>query len=249
MLRQRTAVVMLLIGSMLTIGPAFANAGQTVGDTELRTRIVDRLDDKRFDHVTVQVINGVATLEGHVASLWLKEQAVEKARKTKRVASVVDRLVIVNGESDEAVRNKVATKIRRYVSYTIFDSVDIDATDGRVALTGFVSQPYKVNDIGRLASQVMGVQTVDNRIETLPASIFDAQLRTELAVRIYNHSLFSSLAFQPQPPLHIVVKNSRVILTGVVNSEVQRKSAEHIVLGTFGVLSVDNRLKLDSETT
>lgn len=249
MLRHRTVIGALLTGVLLTIGPALAEASQTAGDTELRSRVVERLDDSDYDHVTVTSVNGVVTLEGEVASLWNKEKAVERAGKTKGVASVVDRLVVMSGESDEAVREMVATKVRRYVFFTIFDSVDVGTTDGQVTLFGYVNQPYKATEIGKLVSRVPGVQAVDNRIEVLPASIFDAQLRTELAVRIYNHPLFSSLAFQPQPSIHIVVKNSRVILTGVVNSEVQRRSAEHIVRSTFGVLNVENRLKLDSETT
>ena len=118
-----------------------------------------------------------------------------------------------------------------------------------MTLTGYVTETYRVKEIGRLASHVTGVRTLDNRLKVLPASIFAAQLRTRLAVTIYNHPVFSHLAFQTNPPLHIVVKNSRVILTGVVNSETQRTLAEHLVLGTFGVLGVENRLALDRELT
>lgn len=245
---RHTVVGVLLIGGAVAAGPGVARAQDAVS-ADVRTRVVKQLSrSDAFDGVSVAAAGGVVTLDGSVPSLWTRQRAEEQAGKVDGVQSVVSNLLIERGESDDAVRDAAATQIRRYVFYTIFDSVDLATTDGVVRLTGYVNQPYKVADIGRLVAKVHGVQGVDNRIEALPASIFDSELRAALATRLYNHSLFSTLAFQPQPPLHIVVRNSRVILTGVVNSEVQRRAAEHIVRGTFGVLSVQNRLRLDSET-
>lgn len=250
MLRLR--LMPLLLIALLSAGTPAIVGAQTAGtsDDELRAAVAERLQNENgFEGVTVTVDNGVATLNGTVASLWHVDQAIERARKTKGVQSVISYLTIVDGESDEWLRKEVAKKIRSYVFYTIFDSVDLQVDGGNVVLTGYVTEEYRVREIGRLASHVTGVRTIDNRIEVLPASIFDAQLRTRLALAIYNHPLFSSLAFQTDPPLHIVVKNSNVILTGVVNSRAQRTLAEHIALSTFGVLGVDNQLKLDSELT
>jgi osmotically-inducible protein OsmY len=44
------------------------------------------------------------------------------------------------------------------------------------------------------------------------------------------------------------VNRGNVTLTGFVNSEVQRKTAEFIVRQTFGVFNVENKLELDSRT-
>jgi osmotically-inducible protein OsmY len=237
----------LLVGGIVACGPAISMA-QDAPSADLRVRVAQRLArTDAFSAVSVTAATGIVTLDGRVESLWTKERAVEQALKVDGVQSVVSHLVVPRGESDDAVRDRAATQIRRYVFYTIFDSVDLSAADGVVRLTGYVNQPYKIHDIGRLVTKVHGVQGVDNRIEALPASIFDSELRSTLAARLYNHPLFSTLAFQSQPPLHIVVRSSRVVLTGVVNSEVQRRAAEHIVRGTFGVLSVQNQLRLDSE--
>ena len=48
------------------------------------------------------------------------------------------------------------------------------------------------------------------------------------------------------PPIHIIVENSRVTLTGVVNSEVERALARSLAT-QFGALSVTNNLKTDAE--
>ena len=48
------------------------------------------------------------------------------------------------------------------------------------------------------------------------------------------------------PPIHIVVENGNVTLTGVVNSNVERALARSLAVG-FGAFSVTNDLKTDAE--
>src|SRR6266545_3633217 len=110
---------------------------------------------------------------------------------------------------------------------------------------GRVTQGFKVKDIEDVASRVVGVQEVRNELEVLPVSIADDQLRNSIASQIYRDPMFQSYAFQVNPPLHIVVENSRVTLTGVVASQVERIKAEMIARTTFGVLGVENRLRVE----
>jgi hyperosmotically inducible protein len=48
------------------------------------------------------------------------------------------------------------------------------------------------------------------------------------------------------PPIHIVVENGRVTLTGAVGSEVERVKAGFTAGEVFGVMSVDNELQVAS---
>ncbi len=73
---------------------------------------------------------------------------------------------------------------------------------------------------------------------------FDNQIRASVASRIYRHPLFLRYAVQADPPIHIVVENSRLTLVGVVDSEVDRRKAEYIARATFGVLGVKNELRV-----
>jgi osmotically-inducible protein OsmY len=50
----------------------------------------------------------------------------------------------------------------------------------------------------------------------------------------------------PNPPIHIVVQNGRVTLTGVVQNNVDRMLARSLAT-TFGAFSVKNDLKTDAE--
>ena len=80
----------------------------------------------------------------------------------------------------------------------------------------------------------------------LPVSIFDDELRFRIARAIYGNPSFWHYAAMANPPIHIVVENGNVTLTGVVNSNVERALARSLAVG-FGAFSVTNDLKTDAE--
>lgn len=147
---------------------------------------------------------------------------------------------------DFQLLKEVAASVDRYTQFTIFDDVNASVKDGVVTLTGKVTMPYKRDDIERRIAKLDGVVTVDDRIEVLPVSQFDNELRYRIARSIYGHSNFWNYAIMPNPPIHIVVEHGRVTLTGVVNSNVDRVLARSLAT-QFGALSVTNDLKTDAE--
>jgi osmotically-inducible protein OsmY len=223
---------------------ANAQSHTPLNDRELQARIAHELAEEGVHGVTVTVSNGVVTLNGTVPSAWARQEAIDEAREVNDVSSVVSNLTVARGESDEAIAKEVGDKIRRYVFYSVHDDVTGHVQNGVVTLQGRVTSPHKANEIARLVSRIPGVQEVRNEIQTLPVSMFDDQLRWEIASRIYSDPVFLAAAIQPDPPIHVVVENGRVTLTGVVNSEVEKRKAEAIARSTFGVFSVDNRLEV-----
>jgi osmotically-inducible protein OsmY len=241
MLFVRTGGVMLLLGIP---GAASGQSHTPMNDRELQARIAHELAEEGIQGVTVAVANGVVTLSGTVPSLWAKQEAIDEARELDDVSSVVSKLSVARPESDEAIANEVAEKIRRYVFYSVYDDVTARVQNGVVTLEGKVTSPHKAHEIARLVSRIPGVQDVRNNIMTLPVSMFDDELRWQIASRIYNDPIFLNAAIQLNPPIHVVVENGRVTLTGVVNSEVEKRKAEAIARSTFGVFSVDNKLEV-----
>jgi hyperosmotically inducible periplasmic protein len=140
----------------------------------------------------------------------------------------------------------VATSVERYTQFTIFDDVNASVRDGEVMLSGKVTMPYKATDIARRIAKIDGVKSVRNDIGVLPVSQFDNELRYRIARSIYNNSNFWNYAIMPNPPIHIVVENGRVTLTGVVNSNVDRMLARSLA-SQFGAFSITNALKTDAE--
>jgi hyperosmotically inducible protein len=150
------------------------------------------------------------------------------------------------GRANLAVFKDVSSQVLGYVNFTVFDDVSASVDDGIVTLTGHVTMPYKKEDIARRVARVTGVNVVENRIQVLPVSIFDDQLRFRIARAIYGNPAFWHYANMAQPPIHIVVKNGHVTLAGVVNSNVERALARSLAVG-FGAFDVKNALKTDAE--
>ena len=216
--------------------------GHALSDAQIKASVERKLSGLELasSPVNVSVQNGVVTLSGTVPSLWLKQEAINRARKVDDAKTVVANLAVMRGENDQMIADEVAKRIRH-------DDVNGSVRDGVVTLTGKVTMPYKASEIGDLVARVPGVREVDNTISTLPVSPFDDQLRIAIASQIYRDPLFWNYAIQVNPPIHMVVENGHVTLTGVVNSEVERRKAESVARTTFGVFSVDNKLQLDSE--
>ena len=149
--------------------------------------------------------------------------------------------------TDRQLKTDVERKLSRYVFYSIFDDVQGTILNGVVTLTGHVTAPYKATDIANLVRRVTGVNEVDNKIETLPVSIFDDELRVTIARGIYRDPTFWNYAIQVNPPIHVIVNNGHVTLAGVVNSQVERMMAESIARSADGVFSVENELRLERD--
>jgi len=147
---------------------------------------------------------------------------------------------------DFQVFKDVATSVERYTQFTIFDDVSASVKDGIVTLTGKVTMPYKRDDIAKRVAKIDGVREVNDRIDVLPVSQFDDELRLRIARSIYGNANFWNYGIMPNPPIHIVVEHGRVTLTGVVQSEVDRMLARSLAT-QFGALSVTNSLKTDAE--
>ena len=147
---------------------------------------------------------------------------------------------------DLQVFRDISNSVNRYTQFTIFDNIEASVTDGNVVLSGWVTMPYKKNDIERRIRKIDGVAMVENKIEVLPVSQFDDELRYRIARAIYSNSSFWNYAAMANPPIHIVVNRGRVVLTGVVQSNVERMLARSLATG-FGSFEVTNALKTDEE--
>ena len=145
------------------------------------------------------------------------------------------------------VFNDVANSVNRYTHFTIFDDVNAKVVDGVVTLTGRVTMPYKRDDIMKRVADVDGVREVRDNIQVLPVSQFDDRLRYQIARAIYGNPNFWNYAIGPNPSIHIVVDHGHVTLTGVVATEAEKWVAEMLAQGTFGVMGVENRLRVEEK--
>jgi hyperosmotically inducible protein len=172
--------------------------------------------------------------------------------KTK-LAVLVAGMLLVAGSSwaqgerkDLQVFNDISKTVNRYSFFTIFDDVNASVESGNVTLTGKVTQPFKRDEIEKRVAKIDGVQHVTDRIDVLPFSGFDQELRYRIARSIYGNANFWNYAIMANPPIHIIVEHGHVTLTGVVQSNVDRMLARSLAT-QFGAMSVKSELKTEAE--
>jgi hyperosmotically inducible protein len=127
--------------------------------------------------------------------------------------------------TDTDIAKKLAHEIRMYPRYTIFDNISFRVNEGAVELVGEVSQPYKKDELGRIAQHVPGVTSLTNDLEILPLSPMDNRLRLQVARAIYRDPVLSRYGLQAVGPIHIIVDNGHVTLEGVVATEMEKDVA------------------------
>ena len=202
---------------------------QADSPAQITAKIEDKLYHAQvFKHGNVQVSvdNGVATLSGTVDAVGYKMDAERAARKVDGV-SVVDNISVY---ADDVTPRQIADQARKdivtYYAYTIFDNVNLQLQDGRLAVSGQVTQPFKKSDIANFLAHIKGVAELDDNLEVLPTSQFDDRLRLAVARAIYRDPFFVGYGDQALPPIHIIVKNGNVTLEGVVANQLDRAKAE-----------------------
>src|SRR5882724_11320876 len=152
-------------------------------------------------------------------------------------ALLVSLCVLVNGTAaknlEAADSGRALSRIEREVRhelvmlpfYGVFDNLSFRVNGGTVTLTGQVSRPTLKTDAERVVKGIEGVDRVVNKIEVLPLSSFDDEIRLATYRAIYGHTALNRYALQAVPPIHIVVENGNVTLEGVVADESDKNIA------------------------
>ena len=129
--------------------------------------------------------------------------------------------------------------------YSVFDNLQFKVEGTKVTLIGQVVRGDVKSDAEKAVKKIEGVETVDNQIELLPASINDDQIRRAEYRAIYSDSSLQMYELRSVPPIHIIVKHGHVTLEGAVGSEADKNIANIQARGVPGVFSVTNNLIVD----
>jgi hyperosmotically inducible protein len=167
--------------------------------------------------------------------------------------------------SEETVRS-VRRMLERLPYYGVFDFIVFRIDRGTVYLAGYSYQGNLKTDAEMATKRASGVDEVANKIEVLPTSQNDDRIRWATFYRIYTDDFLSRYApggvfgvmqelrderhfpgMQPvgRYPIHIIVKNGRTMLLGVVDNASDRQIAEVRAREVTGVFEVENGLTVD----
>jgi|SRR5581483_4601661 len=142
------------------------------------------------------------------------------------------------GKSQDRISREVRHEILMLPYYGVFDDIGYRVDGDTVTLVGAVVRPVLKSDAENAVKHIEGVDKVNNQIEILPPSSMDDRLRIALFRAIYQYPALQRYELGVQKPIRIIVKNGRVTLEGVVDSEGDKNLVgirANSVPGTFGV--------------
>jgi hyperosmotically inducible periplasmic protein len=146
---------------------------------------------------------------------------------------------------EEWLKREVRHELVMLPWYSVFDNLEYSVHGDRVTLMGQVVRPTLKSDAEASVKKLEGVQGVDNRIEVLPPSPMDDQIRLAEYHAIYSFPQLQRYSLGAVPPIHIIVKNGHVTLEGVVANEADKNAAYIRASGVPNVFSVTNHLRVE----
>ena len=171
--------------------------------------------------------------------------------------SVIEPAIVVNAFAKAQPQGMVNARLIRQVRhelatlpyYGVFDWLEFEVRpDNTVVLRGQVVRPTTKSDAEARAKDVDSVSKVVNEIEVLPLSPQDDRLRRALYRKLYGQdSPLFRYAIQAIPSIHIIVKNGRATLKGIVANKGDAQLAYMRARGVPGLFDVKNELQIESE--
>ena len=143
--------------------------------------------------------------------------------------------------------NEVRHELVMLPYYGVFDNLTFQVDGGKVILMGQVARPSLKTSAERVVKNVEGVTSVENKIEVLPTSGHDDDIRRATYRAIYSQPALQLYQMRAVPPIHIIVKNGNVTLEGVVAKEADKNIVGIQANGVSGVFSVTNNLRVENE--
>jgi hyperosmotically inducible periplasmic protein len=204
-------------------------------------------------------------------------------RHTRIAAALTGLTLMLAGVSISALAEPASTveNIRKELMqlpyYGVFDFLAFSYDKGTVTLMGYAYHPTLKQDAVRAVKRAPGVDQVIDKIEELPVSQNDDEIRWKTYYAIYRDPFLSRYApgggmlwghrhaFGPgfhamgmtrfpgmEPlgdyPIHIIVKGGKITLLGVVDSEADKTVAGMRAREVPGAFGVENELVVENQS-
>lgn len=158
---MKTMKSLLMILCIASFGFMFQSCSQN--DGKLQQDVVSRLDQMNAN-VSATVKDGVATLNGSVSSIEMRNRAEQLAREVKGIKSVVNNVEVTRTETPATTNNDqtIMTTLTDKLRNANISNVNIEVTNGEIILTGDVSRS-DLTKIMQLANE-SNARRVTNRL-------------------------------------------------------------------------------------
>ena len=154
---------------------------------------------------------------------------------------------VPGSSADSRLAREVRHELVMLPYYSIFDDLGFRVDGSTVTLVGNVVRPTLKSGAENVVKRIEGVSQVVNKINVLPLSNMDNQIRFAVARAIYGDPIIGDrYGNRALPSIHVIVNNGHVTLEGVVANQGDKNLINIRANGVPNVFSVDNRLKVAS---
>lgn len=212
-----------------------------MNDLDIKAAVKDALEwepglDART--ISISVRDGIVTLTGSVPSYPEKHMAEKAAGLVRGVKAVACELAVAlpafNARTDQEIARAAADAI---VWNTLLPNTDIQVfvDKGRITLEGTVHWNYQRESADRSVRYLAGVRDVNNHIVVRPMADH-AAVKSEIEAALIRNARLDAEG------IRVEVRGERVILSGTVQSWLEREEAERAAWASPGVGDVENEL-------
>lgn len=212
-----------------------------MSDKELRGAVEQALDWEPIINakgIGISVEDGVVTLSGHVDNYAEKREAEKVAGMVRGVKAVVCELRVALPSRFERSDEEIARAAANAIAWNTLlpkGKVQVWVDKGRVTLEGAVDWNGQRKSADQCVRYLAGVKDVNNHIVVTPGADRIA-VKTHIEAALLRHAQLDANSIRVQ------VHGDRVILSGTVQSWVEREEAERAAWGSPGVCDVENLL-------
>lgn len=216
-------------------------------DRELQKDVMDELswDPELIDiapQIGVTAEKGMVTLSGQVDSYSKKlaaERAAQRVHGVNVLAVDLDVKFLPRFYKSDIEIAEMINKAIRWNSVVQNEDIEVMVENGWVTLSGAVSRHFESRAAENAVKKIVGVKGIINNIHLNTSEVESQAIKDKIAAAFHRSATIDSSS------VHVQIIKNNVILSGAVRSWAEKKEAEKAVWSSPGVISVENRLRVE----
>jgi osmotically-inducible protein OsmY len=219
-----------------------------MNDRDLREAVEQALDWEPVINakgIGVSVQDGVVTLTGQVDCYPEKREAEKVAGLVRGVKAVACELHVKLPDDKERSDDEIARAAANAIAWNTLlpkGRIQVWVDKGRVTLEGTVDWQYQRKSADQCVRYLAGVKDVNNHIVVRPIADRVA-VRTQIEAALLRNAQLDANS------IRVDVRGNMVLLSGTVQSWIEREEAERAAWGAPGVWDVENLLLVNPVIT